>query len=98
MCVVTEANVHAAVNNVDRGNVLALRILFQWAHAGFDASRWERAARRPDGSGYGLRAMRARLRELGGDLDIESAPGDGVALSASLPFAAQGDPAHGDPQ
>lgn len=59
---------------------------------GFDAERWERAARRPDGSGYGLRAMRARLRELGGDLDIESAPGDGLALSASVPFIAHGAP------
>lgn len=57
---------------------------------GFDASRW--SAKRPhrgDG-GYGLRAMRARLRELGGDLDVESAPGDGVALSASLPLTRPG--------
>ncbi|SIT67206.1 Signal transduction histidine kinase [Microbacterium sp. RU33B] len=58
---------------------------------GFDATGWSaRAERRTDGSGYGLRAMRARLRELGGDLDIESAPGDGVALSASMPIAADG--------
>jgi signal transduction histidine kinase len=31
--------------------------------------------------------MRARLRELGGDLDVESAPGEGAALSASVPIA-----------
>lgn len=53
---------------------------------GFDATRWNaRHSRREDG-GYGLRAMRARLRELGGDLDVESVPGEGVALSASLPI------------
>lgn len=39
------------------------------------------------GGGYGLRAMRARLRELGGGLDVESAPGDGTALSAYVPLA-----------
>ncbi|MBO9626107.1 MAG: sensor histidine kinase [Microbacterium sp.] len=37
------------------------------------------------GGGYGLRATRARLRELGGGLDVESAPGDGTALSAHVP-------------
>jgi signal transduction histidine kinase len=58
---------------------------------GFDATGWAaRRPRRPDGSGYGLRAMRARLRELGGDLDVESAPGDGVALSASVPITSNG--------
>lgn len=50
---------------------------------GFDPSRLESAG--PAG-GYGLRAMRARLRELGGGLDVESAPGDGTALSAHLPL------------
>jgi len=40
-----------------------------------------------DGGGYGLRAMRARLRELGGGLDVESAPGEGTALSAHVPWA-----------
>lgn len=34
---------------------------------------------------YGLSSMAARLRELGGDLDIRSAPGEGVRLEASLP-------------
>lgn len=36
--------------------------------------------------GYGLPSTRARLRELGGDLAIESAPGEGTALSAHLPI------------
>jgi len=38
--------------------------------------------------GYGLPSTRARLRELGGDLAIESAPGEGTALSAHLPIGA----------
>ena len=35
--------------------------------------------------GYGLRASRERLRELGGGLDVESEPGGGTAISAFLP-------------
>ena len=35
--------------------------------------------------GYGLASTTARLRELGGGLTIESAPGDGTAVSAYLP-------------
>lgn len=59
---------------------------------GFDATTWNaRSSRRTDGSGYGLRALRARLRELGGELDVESEPGDGVALSASVPLVARED-------
>lgn len=53
---------------------------------GFDAARWDRAPLR-DGSGYGLHSMRARLRELGGGLDVESTPGEGTALSAYVPVA-----------
>lgn len=37
---------------------------------------------------YGLRLMRERLRDLGGGLDVESAPGEGCAISAYLPLAA----------
>jgi signal transduction histidine kinase len=64
---------------------------------GFDAARWERLSADPGaslgtgaGGGYGLRAMRERLRELGGSLDVESAPGAGAALSASVPIVAAG--------
>jgi signal transduction histidine kinase len=34
---------------------------------------------------YGLTAMRQRLRQVGGSLAIESAPGEGTALSISVP-------------
>lgn len=55
---------------------------------GFDPAQWERLDLAPtDAGGYGLRAMRARLTELGGGLDLESAPGEGTALSAYLPLS-----------
>ena len=38
-----------------------------------------------NGTGYGLAAMRRRLRQVGGGLEIESTPGDGTTLSASVP-------------
>lgn len=37
-------------------------------------------------SGFGLRAMRARLAELGGSVRVESAPGEGTAVVARLPL------------
>ncbi|MGW4809565.1 sensor histidine kinase [Kitasatospora sp. NPDC004272] len=43
--------------------------------------------RSPAGSrGHGLPAMRARLRQLGGTLTIESAPGEGTVVSAAIPL------------
>ncbi|WP_233258120.1 sensor histidine kinase [Micromonospora sp. S4605] len=42
------------------------------------------APRRPDG-GYGLTAMRQRVAGVGGELAIESEPGGGTAVSASVP-------------
>ncbi|MEU7105044.1 sensor histidine kinase [Streptomyces sp. NPDC046215] len=36
--------------------------------------------------GHGLPAIRARVRQLGGTLTIESAPGEGTVLSASVPL------------
>ncbi|MFE1339821.1 sensor histidine kinase [Streptomyces sp. NPDC058733] len=52
---------------------------------GFDVAA---SARRPAGSvrGHGLPAIRARLRQLGGTLTIESAPGEGTVLSAAIPL------------
>ena len=52
---------------------------------GFDSSGLETSSEQSSASSYGLRFMRARLRELGGGLDIESSPGQGTALSAYLP-------------
>ena len=44
------------------------------------------AAGAPSAGGYGLPSTRARLRELGGDLVVESAPGEGTALGAHVPL------------
>jgi signal transduction histidine kinase len=38
-----------------------------------------------DGGGYGLRAMRERAARLAGEVTVESAPGQGVALCVSIP-------------
>lgn len=53
---------------------------------GFDAAAWEAGGTsRTEEGGYGLRATRARLRELGGDLTVASAPGEGTAVSTWVP-------------
>ncbi|MEV5988605.1 sensor histidine kinase [Streptomyces sp. NPDC052051] len=52
--------------------------------AGFDPDRLP--ASDPDSGGFGLAAMRARMRTLGGTLTVESAPGRGTALAARLPL------------
>ncbi|QKW24196.1 sensor histidine kinase [Kitasatospora sp. NA04385] len=50
--------------------------------------RGEHGERAGGGSrGHGLPAMRARLRQLGGTLTIESAPGEGTVVSAAIPLA-----------
>ncbi|MGW5917584.1 sensor histidine kinase [Nocardia fluminea] len=49
---------------------------------GFDPDAQADSARH---RGYGLPAIRARVRQLGGTCTIESAPGDGTVLSAAIP-------------
>ncbi len=39
--------------------------------------------------GFGLRIMHERLRELGGQLDVSSAPGHGTRVQASIPMTAE---------
>ncbi|MFD1657478.1 sensor histidine kinase [Streptomyces caeni] len=46
----------------------------------------------PESGGFGLAAMRARTRALGGVLTIESAPGHGTALAARLPLTPPTEP------
>jgi signal transduction histidine kinase len=50
--------------------------------AGFDPAA---AAPPSDAGGYGLRAMRQRVEQLGGMFSVESAPGDGTIVAAQLP-------------
>ncbi|MGN9810664.1 sensor histidine kinase [Micromonospora sp. BQ11] len=47
------------------------------------------AVRRSDG-GYGLLAMRQRVSRVGGELTVESEPGVGTAVSASVPALVEG--------
>ncbi|MBO1416742.1 sensor histidine kinase [Streptomyces sp. FH025] len=52
-----------------------------------DGQGFEPAAPRPGGTrGHGLPAMRARLRQLGGTLTVESTPGEGTVVSAAIPL------------
>jgi signal transduction histidine kinase len=46
----------------------------------------------PVGGGFGLIAMRQRVSRLAGQLEIESEPGAGTAVSASLPAIPLGEP------
>jgi signal transduction histidine kinase len=41
-----------------------------------------------DGQGFGLEGMRQRLRRVAGDLEVESAPGEGTAVNARVPAIA----------
>ncbi|MFE1519704.1 sensor histidine kinase [[Kitasatospora] papulosa] len=59
---------------------------------GFDPGATDRGRRSPGSGGFGLPAMRARARSHGGTLSVETAPGQGTALAATLPLpvAAEG--------
>ena len=37
------------------------------------------------GGGFGLRAMRERVEQLGGSVTVESEPGEGTTLTVSMP-------------
>ncbi len=57
---------------------------------GFDA-----AAVRPsaaDGRGFGLLGMRERIELLGGTFDLDSAPGEGTRITATLPITGGAEP------
>ncbi|MFE8886497.1 sensor histidine kinase [Pseudarthrobacter enclensis] len=56
--------------------------------AGFDPAA---AAPPSDAGGYGLRAMRRRVEQLGGTFSVESSPGQGTIVAAQLPAAARED-------
>lgn len=62
---------------------------------GFDPAT---VSRRPAGLGHvGLAAMRQRASELGGVVEVESAPGRGTAISVALPRTVPEDPAVQEP-
>ncbi|WP_219108700.1 sensor histidine kinase [Austwickia sp. TVS 96-490-7B] len=93
----THAHAHQVIISVDStAHEVLLDIVDDGI--GFDPSRHDRP---PDVAGidvtrggYGLTSTRARLKELGGMLTIESAPGHGTAVCAHLPLRP---PASDDP-
>jgi len=52
-------------------------------------------AGRADGSGFGLRSLAARVAELDGSLEVETAPGEGTVVALRLPLT--GGPLPGQP-
>ncbi len=81
----THARADTVLVGVERsGEVLRVDVVDDGQ--GFDTEAW--ASHSPDDAGeggYGLRATRARLREIGGGLSVESSPGGGTAVSAWVP-------------
>jgi signal transduction histidine kinase len=59
---------------------------------GFDPGAATAAKASEPARGYGLPAVRARLRQLGGTLTVESAPGEGTVLSAAIPLGPKAEP------
>jgi len=53
--------------------------------SGFELDAVNERSAADDGSGFGLRGIRQRLKRVGGTLEIESSPGEGTALNASVP-------------
>lgn len=54
--------------------------------SGFDPTGAAAAPQRPDGSGYGLRAMHSRISACDGSVVIESEPGQGTAVQVTVPI------------
>jgi signal transduction histidine kinase len=78
---------HVVVTLTDAGDSVRLDIVDDGC--GFSVAGWEAPLPgRVSRGGYGIRSIRSRLRELGGDLHLESQPGEGTALSAHLPLGA----------
>lgn len=63
-----------------------LRLVIRDEGDGFDSGRLGRGE--ADGTGFGLLAMRERLRVLGGRCEIDSRPGQGTRVTLTAPLAA----------
>lgn len=73
------------VSLADTGDAIRLDIVDDGI--GFSLKEWQsNVGKNLESGGFGLPAMRQRLRELGGGLDIESTLGEGTALSAYVPL------------
>ena len=87
--------IQEAVNNARKhANAQHIMVRLEFAHnqinmqvqddgVGFDLETARRRAR--EGGSFGLMSMEERVDLLGGSLRIESTPGDGTSVSASVP-------------
>ena len=87
-----------AVNNIARhAGCSAARLNVRIAHhqliaeihdngCGFDLSAMELSADADSNGGHGLESMQRRAAQIGGRLDIHSAPGNGTALKLTIPL------------
>lgn len=83
----SNVRLHAGANRVavsltNTGDAVMLDVVDDGR--GFDPARLDAAPL--GGTGFGLRAMRERLATLGGTLVVDSAPGEGTTLTATLPL------------
>lgn len=82
--VVKHADCDSAQVRIDLDPEARLRISIRDHGEGFDVARLDDGAR--EGTGFGLLAMRERLRRLGGACGIESTPGAGTCITLSVPL------------
>ncbi|HEX4985353.1 MAG TPA: ATP-binding protein [Burkholderiales bacterium] len=76
--VAKHAQAKSVAISLARANGAEVRFSFEDDGRGFDVSR--------RGRGLGLAGLRERVEALGGQFDLQSAPGQGVRVSASIPL------------
>ena len=83
----------ALANVRDHAGAEHVEVLLDWQHESVrlrisDDGRGVRERASGPDRGFGLPSLRERLRVLGGTLTLDSTPGRGAALTASVPVAA----------
>jgi signal transduction histidine kinase len=76
---------HSGADNVDVDLVYGecgLRLTVADDGVGFDAA---------DSRGFGTRSMRERVAEIGGTLELRTAPGEGTSVVTEVPYAVDGE-------
>lgn len=84
---------HASLTCLCDGN--RLLIVVSDAGCGFDPG--EHLGKWTGHSGFGLRSVRERMANLGGEMDIDSSPGNGATVTLGVPCLMEGKEIHGDP-
>lgn len=76
---VVELSIVDTGDGFEMGNLERLFLPFEQGHGA--------STRAYDGAGLGLPLVRKTLRRLGGEIDVQSAPGQGSRFTVSLPFS-----------